>query len=54
MGEAIQSSVVIVGAGPTGLFRVFEFGLLDRRARVVDRMLPLHPPAWQARRMPQP
>jgi predicted flavoprotein YhiN len=54
MGEAIQTGVVVVGTGPTGLFRVFEFGLLDRRARVVDRMPPLRTPAWQARRMPQP
>jgi 2-polyprenyl-6-methoxyphenol hydroxylase-like FAD-dependent oxidoreductase len=53
MGEAIQTGVV-VGAGPTGLFLALALGLLDRRARVVDRRLPLHTPAWHARRMPQP
>ena len=34
----ISTDVVIVGAGPVGLFQVFELGLLDLRAHVVDTM----------------
>jgi thioredoxin reductase (NADPH) len=33
---AIQTDVVIIGAGPTGLFAVFELGLLDIKAHIVD------------------
>jgi thioredoxin reductase (NADPH) len=36
MSEAIETDVLIVGAGPAGLFAVFELGLLDIRAHVVD------------------
>ena len=36
MSEPIRTDVVIVGAGPVGLFAVFELGLLDIRAHVVD------------------
>jgi thioredoxin reductase len=32
----ITTDVVIVGAGPVGLFQVFELGLLDLRAHVID------------------
>ena len=32
----IQSDVVIIGAGPCGLFAVFELGLLDIKAHLVD------------------
>lgn len=32
----IQTDVVIVGAGPCGLFQVFELGLLGLKAHVVD------------------
>lgn len=32
----IQTDVVIVGAGPCGLFQVFELGLLGLKAEVVD------------------
>jgi thioredoxin reductase (NADPH) len=32
----IETDVVIVGAGPCGLFAVFELGLLDIRCHVVD------------------
>ena len=32
----IESDCVIIGAGPCGLFAVFELGLLDIRAHVVD------------------
>ncbi|TAJ33588.1 NAD(P)/FAD-dependent oxidoreductase [Bosea sp. (in: a-proteobacteria)] len=35
-GEVIDTDVVIVGAGPCGLFAVFELGLLDIRAHLVD------------------
>ncbi|HQF31511.1 MAG TPA: NAD(P)/FAD-dependent oxidoreductase [Hyphomicrobiales bacterium] len=36
MSEAIETDVVIVGAGPVGLFAVFELGLLDLKAHLVD------------------
>lgn len=35
-GPTIETDVVIVGAGPCGLFAVFELGLLDIRSHVVD------------------
>lgn len=34
--ETIKTDVVIIGAGPCGLFAVFELGLLDMKAHVVD------------------
>jgi thioredoxin reductase (NADPH) len=34
--EAITTDAVIIGAGPCGLFAVFELGLLDIRCEVVD------------------
>jgi thioredoxin reductase (NADPH) len=34
----IQTDVVIIGAGPSGLFQVFELGLLDIHAHVVDSL----------------
>jgi len=34
----IVTDVVIVGAGPVGLFQVFELGLLDLKAHVLDSM----------------
>src|SRR5262249_60852074 len=36
MSETIETDVVIVGAGPVGLFAVFELGLLDIKAHLVD------------------
>ncbi len=33
---AIQTDVIIIGAGPVGLFAVFELGLLDLKAHLVD------------------
>jgi thioredoxin reductase (NADPH) len=33
---AIETDVAILGAGPVGLFAVFELGLLDLRAELVD------------------
>jgi len=35
---AVQTDCVIVGAGPCGLFQVFELGLLDLKAHVVDAL----------------
>jgi len=34
----IQTDALIVGAGPCGLFQVFELGLLDIRAHLVDAL----------------
>jgi thioredoxin reductase (NADPH) len=34
----IKTDVVIIGAGPAGLFQVFELGLLDIHAHVVDSL----------------
>ena len=36
MTEIIETDVVIVGAGPVGLFAVFELGLLDVKCHLVD------------------
>ncbi|HUO98101.1 MAG TPA: NAD(P)/FAD-dependent oxidoreductase [Rhizomicrobium sp.] len=36
MREPIQTDVAIVGAGPIGLFAVFELGLLDLKCHLVD------------------
>jgi thioredoxin reductase (NADPH) len=36
MSEAISTDVAIVGAGPIGLFSVFELGLLDIKCHLVD------------------
>ncbi len=35
---AIQTEVVIVGAGPCGLFQVFELGLLGIKAHILDSL----------------
>ena len=35
---AIETDALIVGAGPCGLFQVFELGLLDIKAQVVESM----------------
>jgi thioredoxin reductase (NADPH) len=34
--QAIETDVVIVGAGPCGLFAIFELGLLDLKCHVID------------------
>ena len=34
--KVIETDVVIIGAGPVGLFAVFELGLLDMRCDVID------------------
>src|SRR3974377_107511 len=36
MGEPMKTDVVIVGAGPIGLFAGFEVGLLDMTADLID------------------
>ena len=36
MTEPIKTDVLIIGAGPIGLFAVFELGLLDMKAHLVD------------------
>ena len=36
MSEVISTDVVIVGAGPAGLFAVFELGLLDIKTHLID------------------
>ena len=36
MADVITTDVVIIGAGPCGLFTVFELGLLDIRCHVLD------------------
>jgi len=36
MTDPIKTDVLIIGAGPCGLFAVFELGLLDMKAHVVD------------------
>src|SRR5204863_309872 len=36
MSEAIKTEVLIIGAGPCGLFAVFELGLLDMKVHLVD------------------
>jgi thioredoxin reductase (NADPH) len=35
-GETIKTDALIIGAGPCGLFAVFELGLLDIKAHLVD------------------
>jgi thioredoxin reductase (NADPH) len=37
-GEPIPAEVLIIGAGPCGLFQVFELGLLGIKAHVVDSL----------------
>ena len=36
--DPIETDVVVVGAGPVGLFQVFELGLQEVRAQVVDSL----------------
>jgi thioredoxin reductase (NADPH) len=38
MSETLKTDIVIVGAGPVGLFQVFEAGMLDMRCHVVDTL----------------
>ena len=36
--QAIETEAVIIGAGPVGLFQVFELGLLEIKAHVIDSL----------------
>ncbi|PND37675.1 ferredoxin--NADP(+) reductase [Paucibacter aquatile] len=36
--ETIETDAVIVGAGPVGLFQVFELGLLEVKAHIIDSL----------------
>jgi thioredoxin reductase (NADPH) len=36
MSEPTKTDVLVIGAGPVGLFAVFELGLLDMKAHLVD------------------
>jgi len=36
--DAIQTDAVIVGAGPVGLFQVFELGLLEIKVHIIDSL----------------
>ncbi len=36
--EPIQTDAVIIGAGPVGLFQVFELGLLEIKAHIIDSL----------------
>lgn len=35
---SIETDVVIIGAGPCGLFQIFELGLLDLKAHIIDAL----------------
>ena len=34
----IETDIIIIGAGPTGLFAVFEAGLLKLRCHIIDAL----------------
>ena len=36
--QAIDADAVIVGAGPVGLFQIFELGLLEVKAHIIDSL----------------
>ena len=38
MSETIKTDCVIIGAGPVGLFAVFELGILGLDSHVVDNL----------------
>ena len=38
MAQRHETDIVVVGAGPVGLFQVFEAGMLDMRCHVVDTL----------------
>ena len=38
MPSPIETDAVIIGAGPVGLFQVFELGLLEIKAHVIDAL----------------
>ena len=38
MNTAIKTDVVIIGAGPVGLFTIFECGMMRLKCHVVDAL----------------
>src|SRR5215207_6574399 len=36
--DVIETDAVVIGAGPVGLFQVFELGLLEIKAHVIDTL----------------
>ena len=38
MSDKLESDILIIGAGPVGLFTVFEAGLLDLKCQIVDNL----------------
>lgn len=38
LSKAIEADAVIVGAGPVGLFQIFELGLLEVKAHIIDSL----------------
>jgi thioredoxin reductase (NADPH) len=38
MPDAVNTEVVIIGAGPVGLFQIFELGLLGMSAHIIDSL----------------
>ena len=38
IGQPIETDAVVIGAGPVGLFQVFELGLLEIKAHVIDSL----------------
>lgn len=36
--EPIETDIIIIGAGPVGLFTVFEAGLLKLRCHLIDAL----------------
>ena len=38
LAQAIETDAVIIGAGPVGLFQIFELGLLEVKAHIIDAL----------------
>src|SRR6266550_1686272 len=47
MSEAIKTDVLIIGAGPCGLFAVFELGLLDMKTHLVETLEKIGDPLFR-------
>ncbi len=37
-GPVIEADAVVIGAGPVGLFQVFQLGLQEVKAHVIDAL----------------
>ena len=37
-GAIVEADAVVIGAGPVGLFQVFELGLLEIKAHLIDTL----------------